>query len=1359
MINKMIPTGSPARSSSGSPPDRHEFGVAIMCALPVEATAVAALFDTTWDATRLNMAARDANAYSVGSIGRHSVVLVHMARMGKVTSATVAVHLDRSFPNLRLALMVGICGGVPVASDGKQALLGDVVFSEGIVQYDLGKQLADRYHPIDPPRPLGLDVSSVVAKFKTLQGRALLRKNIAEHLERIQQTLGDFAVFPGREGDKLFAPDYLHKHRKTGECEDCMDDKVCDKSIRMACGELGCFDKEGGGGGVIEANLRHAVDLETPAVHFGLMASGDTVMRSGKVRDEIAKRTGAIAFEMEGAGMCTVFPNYLVIKSICDYADSHKNKRFQSYAATTASAATKEFLQHWSPYSVSTYRTASPYRTQVLSANDHVLLARLKTTPYRDRKDRNPERIEGTCEWFLGHPTFCEWRDGNSRALWVSADPGCGKSVLARFLVDEVFPNTPTRTTCYFFFKDDFEDQRDAVSAVCSVLHQLFRQQPALFSDDVRGQLSSNSERLTRSFSDLWHILIEAAEHKSAGEILCLWDALDECEDGTRSQFAAGLDTLNRSGKCPNLRFLMTSRPYDSIRHGFQLSDSAGLSVMHLGGENEHEVAKISKEIDIFIRARVESLNARLNLAPADRQRLLQELFRVPHRTYLWVYLTLRHLESEVDIDKEGIINAISTLPVTVDEAYERILSSSTDWGEARRFLQVIVAAGRPVTVQEMNFAANLRDKDATYEEVNLMDEIRFRRRLRSVCGLFVTIVNSKIYLLHQTAREFLVKSAYGKNSEHPRSLSPNKAGNWKHTIDLKKSHYLLANVCIRHLNFREVSLTVNRDDGNTTPMPDVEAITDRHLFLGYSAVNFPLHVRESGTRVKGNKQLTELLVKLCHSIENSCPIWYQVHAQTVEPQRIGLVFASRLGLTAAVRVLVKERGCDIDACDSSGWSALSWAAAYGFTDISRILARGRGWGGLLFFRKRKVVVDVSVLANACRAEWGLEIVRLLVKHGVNLEEEDSDGHTPLTTAILFRQLKTVEVLCDHNAEILKRSHTYYPVPVACEMRDLAMVKFLLDRGAEIEAVGSGGATGLSIAVRRENLALMHFLLDKGANVEAKDDLGQTAIFYAAITKNTAVIQLLLYHGANISAQRKDGQTPLHIACRGRTGYYDSGDEVDTLFSALVSRSFELVKLLLDLGANVNCRDLFGFIPLAYAARCAADVEILELLIDRGADINARDNEDQTVLSFHFESPFFHLETAWFLCKHGADIESRSKFGRTLLSYAAEQSKFSDGLAAALLNKGADVNSEDYAGRSVLSWAASSTWACSDLARLLLNRGAVVNSTDKHGRSPLWWRYNRLEKEALYIRIDTDDRFDGPGFENELLGRGESSHG
>jgi nucleoside phosphorylase len=105
----------------------------------------------------------------------------------------------------------------------------------------------------------------------------------------------------------------------------------------MSCQQLKCDEQEL----VVRAR---PIQPSNPAIHIGLVASGDTVMKSGEDRDNIAARNGVIAFEMEGAGVWENFHYSLVIKGVCDYADSHKNKRWQGYAAATAAAVTKGLL-------------------------------------------------------------------------------------------------------------------------------------------------------------------------------------------------------------------------------------------------------------------------------------------------------------------------------------------------------------------------------------------------------------------------------------------------------------------------------------------------------------------------------------------------------------------------------------------------------------------------------------------------------------------------------------------------------------------------------------------------------------------------------------------------------------------------------------------------------------------------------------------------------------------------------------------------------------------------------------------------------------------------------------------------------
>jgi hypothetical protein len=123
------------------------------------------------------------------------------------------------------------------------------------------------------------------------------------------------------------------------------------------------------------------------------------------------------------------------------------------------------------------------------------------------------------------------------------------------------------------------------------------------------------------------------------------------------------------------------------------------------------------------------------------------------------MHLTLDLIEQSIDIDRAGIVEAISYLPQTVNEAYNRILSKSCNPRIAKKILHIVVTAARPLTLREMNLALALKKTDQSYGDLDLRPEERFRNDVRDFCGLFVTIIDSRIYLLHQTAKEFLVQN------------------------------------------------------------------------------------------------------------------------------------------------------------------------------------------------------------------------------------------------------------------------------------------------------------------------------------------------------------------------------------------------------------------------------------------------------------------------------------------------------------------------------------------------------------------------------------------------------------------------
>ncbi|KAF5529057.1 pfs domain-containing protein [Fusarium napiforme] len=343
---------SESLQQSSFPSQPPQISIAILCALTLEADAIETLFDGNWTGG-YNRSEGDTNTYTFGVIGRHGVVIVHMPGMGTTYSATVATCCRSTFPRISLALVVGICGGVPFSQDGTELFLGDVVISDGLVRYDFARQYPDgcliKNSVSESARKVPVEILGYLAKLKGLNARRRLRERANAYLATLSDVLG--VEDPGFEEDILFESTYRHQHHPPSSCTICIGisgditGMVCEQARSASCKDLKCDI----GWSVVRKRQKDAARNQgnmCPAVHFGKFGSGDKVMKSGEDRDRIARSEGIIAFEMEGAGAWDTLP-CVIIKGICDYSDSHKDKRWQNYAASTAASCAKAFLEGW----------------------------------------------------------------------------------------------------------------------------------------------------------------------------------------------------------------------------------------------------------------------------------------------------------------------------------------------------------------------------------------------------------------------------------------------------------------------------------------------------------------------------------------------------------------------------------------------------------------------------------------------------------------------------------------------------------------------------------------------------------------------------------------------------------------------------------------------------------------------------------------------------------------------------------------------------------------------------------------------------------------------------------------------------
>lgn len=314
-------------------PGPADYTVGWICAIEAEYLAAQLCLDEEHPVLPRRPSSNDSNSYTLGQIAGHNVVVACLpdGSYGTSSASTVAINMLRSFPNVRVGLMVGIGGGVP--RPHCDIRLGDIVVSSpgdgkgGVIQYDYGKAI--QREPFQETAFLNQPPTSLRTAVMNLKV-ALRRKpgsleeaidNIIENEEDLREDLGR----PSTNKDRLYRSDYVHQNGGKSCTETCGDDPS--HFIQRA---------------------QRTKRPKSPMIHYGLIASGNQLMKDALRRDELAAKHKILCFEMEAAGLMNDFP-CLVIRGICDYSDTHKNDEWQGYASLAAAAYARELLKQIPP--------------------------------------------------------------------------------------------------------------------------------------------------------------------------------------------------------------------------------------------------------------------------------------------------------------------------------------------------------------------------------------------------------------------------------------------------------------------------------------------------------------------------------------------------------------------------------------------------------------------------------------------------------------------------------------------------------------------------------------------------------------------------------------------------------------------------------------------------------------------------------------------------------------------------------------------------------------------------------------------------------------------------------------------------
>ncbi|KAK8116336.1 hypothetical protein PG984_012838 [Apiospora sp. TS-2023a] len=352
-------------------------------------------------------------------------------------------------------------------------------------------------------------------------------------------------------------------------------------------------------------------------------------------------------------------------------------------------------------------------------------------------KNFNPPEVEDTCAWFLEDASFRSWRDGTkSSLLWVSAGPGCEESVLSRSLIDDwqLSTSAGTSTVCYFFFKDGDERREHSYDTLSAILHQLFLQDlTGKFTTHAFSPHNNYGRGLRATFAKLWNILLSCAATPDASEIVCVLDALDECREDERNNLVGKLhEFVSRTGAASchtcSLKFFITSWPYDTIERS--IGRLLNFSCLRIDGD-DHSAA-ISRDINRVIDAGIPQLIG--HLIECNRHRVFECLKAMENRTYLCLRLTFDIIEK---------YRAVTELPNGHAAAYEKMLDLNYDATYTAVLLHIVLAAARPLSLDEANYALRLaveKSRTKRHSAMELWSESAFREAVKNFPGLLVDI-------------------------------------------------------------------------------------------------------------------------------------------------------------------------------------------------------------------------------------------------------------------------------------------------------------------------------------------------------------------------------------------------------------------------------------------------------------------------------------------------------------------------------------------------------------------------------------------------------------------------------------------
>lgn len=300
-------------------------------------------------------------------------------------------------------------------------------------------------------------------------------------------------------------------------------------------------------------------------------------------------------------------------------------------------------------------------------------------------------------------------------------------------------------------------------------------------------------------------------------------------------------------------------------------------------------------------------------------------------------------------------------------------------------------------------------------------------------------------------------------------------------------------------------------------------------------------------------------------------------------------------------------QGFNVNRKDNYGTIPLELAAESQNVEILKLLLDS---GGKLNEIKNDKIT--SLLIDAIKSR-NVNFLKLLLDADADVRAKDQDQKHQklLELAIKSRNSDSLKVLIDAGFDVnQKYSDQQTPLLTAAKSGNSTLVKLLLDAGATVNVKNNYDATPLHLAVESENVDVCKLLINAYADINAENKYKDTPLIHAVYYENEVITKLLLDAGVDPNDSKKFDRTSMVVS--------ENNQYFTPLHLAATGTNSNILKLLINAGANLNAQDYYGNTPLHKAVE-AKNFELLKILIDAGANVNKINNFGCTALGFLVE--------------------------------------------------------------------------------------------------------------------------------------------